>query len=101
MGIYTGTDFLIWLRIQMQIAATPVVMYCGSVGARHIEECYALGATHFLRKSQTLSGIERIIRTLAVCMQFSPPRFGPLTRLAEYEAALPGGADPKLKTCGA
>jgi CheY-like chemotaxis protein len=86
MGLHTGADFLIWLRIQKQMTAIPVIMYSGSVGVRHIEQCYNVGATHFLRKSQTLSGVERIIRTLAICMRFSPPRFRPLTRLPEYEA---------------
>jgi hypothetical protein len=67
------------------MTAIPVIMYSGSGGTRNLTQCYALGATHFLRKPQVFSAVERIIRTLDICMRFSPPRFGPLTRLQEYE----------------
>lgn len=84
LGVHTGADFLIWLRVVRQITAIPVVMYSGSAGTEHIDECFAAGANHFVRKALRLEGLWNIISALDLCMSFDPPRFGPLSRLPEY-----------------
>lgn len=85
MGELTGADFLCWLRVEKKITSVPVVMYSGSVGMNHVTKCYASGANHFLCKAQTFESLQKIVCTLHLCMSFFPLRFGPLTRLREYE----------------
>src|SRR5689334_13465141 len=58
MGTHTGADFLFWLRVMRHLTAIPVVMFSGSVGARHVAECYEAGADHFLRKPVGLKAIQ-------------------------------------------
>jgi hypothetical protein len=72
-------------------------MYSGSSGSRHVSECYASGANHFLRKGDSLSAIQTIFSTLNHCMSFTPPRFGPLIELPEYEPD-PGTGEQLFRT---
>jgi CheY-like chemotaxis protein len=90
LGAQCGTDFLYWLRTQHRNTAIPVVMYSGSAGHRHIADCYAQGADHFLRKAQSFSRIKAVVRTLHFCFCFPTPSFQLLARLPESEA------DPRL-----
>lgn len=83
LGAQCGTDFLYWLRTLHHNTVLPVVMYCGSVSRGHVGECYAHGATHFLRKAASFARITDIVRTLHVCFSYRPPRFQFLVRLPE------------------
>ncbi len=90
-----GTDFLYWLRTLHRNTALPVIMYTGSAGDSHISECYAHGATHFLRKSRSFQGIMAVLRTLHVCFSLPTPQFQFLARLPESEPD-PRAAAPVL-----
>ena len=89
-GIHCGTDFLYWLRTLHGNTAIPVVLYSGSVsegqvGEGQVSDCYANGATHFLRKAQSVSRIQTVVRTLHLCFTLPTPRFKYLAGLAESE----------------
>ncbi len=84
MGAHTGTDFLHWLRVTRKITSTPVVMLSGSVGQPFIEECYANGAIHFLRKPNDLIRLKAIVRSLHLAFVILK-RPGPIVLLPEYQ----------------
>jgi CheY-like chemotaxis protein len=84
MGVHTGADFLIWLRVVRRFTFIPVIMYSGSVGARHIAECYEAGANYFLCKPARFETIKEIITVLHLCLRSDPPSFRPLLSLSEY-----------------
>lgn len=95
IGARRGTDFIVWLRHLKGVTAIPVIMFSGSSGRQDIAECYHVGANHFVRKPDSFGATQAFIRALYLCMSFRPPRFGPLTRLPEYELnPQPPGACP-------
>jgi CheY-like chemotaxis protein len=82
MGQQTGADFLDWLRVKKQNRSLPVVMFTSSLGQRHVEECYANGANHFLRKPTNLTRLREIIGSLYLSVLRKSPE--PLIHLPEY-----------------
>ncbi|HVV70716.1 MAG TPA: response regulator, partial [Verrucomicrobiae bacterium] len=85
LGARCGTDFLYWLRILHRNSAIPVVMYTGSAGGHNIVECYAKGANHFLRKPQSFTRVEAIVRTLRACFSAPTPSLNFLASLPESQ----------------
>jgi DNA-binding response OmpR family regulator len=90
MGERTGVDFLLWLRSMKKITSVPVVMFSSSVSSRHVAECYANGANHFIDKPHNLIRLKNIVRTLYQSLT-TAEHPSPILSLAEY---LP---DPRLK----
>jgi CheY-like chemotaxis protein len=88
LGENTGADFLYWLRVLKKMESVPVVMFSGSVGKANIEECYAIGANHFVSKATSFERLKSIVQALhlSVATQQEPC---PLSLLPEYIA------DPK------
>ncbi len=84
-GFQCGTDFLYWLRTLHRNTAIPVVLYSGSEGDDHVSDCYANGATHFLKKAQSVTRIQAVVRALHLCFSLPTPRFQCLARLPESE----------------
>lgn len=93
---YTGADFLYWLRVVKKITSVPVVMFSGSVGKRHIAECYAAGANYFLSKTGNLERLKLIVSALyigAVTRKQSTP----ILLLKEYQPD-PGNYDIRAQS---
>jgi CheY-like chemotaxis protein len=84
LGKTTGVDFLHWLRVMKKMTTIPVVMFSGSVGQPFIEECYAKGANHFLRKPNDLIRLKAIVRSLHLSFAILK-RPGPIVLLPEYQ----------------
>jgi CheY-like chemotaxis protein len=84
LGNHTGADLLYWLRIMKKISSIPVVMFSGSPGRLHVEECYAAGANHFITKPKNIERLKVIVRTLHL-MLLSPDRLHLFRLLQEYQ----------------
>jgi CheY-like chemotaxis protein len=88
LGENNGTDFLYWLRILKKAESVPVVMFSGSVGKPNVEECYAIGANHFVSKPSSFERLKSIVQALHLSVS-TPQQPCPLSLLPEYIA------DPK------
>lgn len=88
VGLHTGADFLYWLRVQNRTTSIPVVMYTNSATPHQVAECYANGASHFLRKPTDCHHIRMIVRVLDLGMSSRIPHLEWLAKLPEYEAAV-------------
>ena len=86
MGRHTGVDFLIWLRGLKNITSVPVAMFTGSVGGKHIVECYANGANYFLSKPKYSERLQEIVRTLYEAVALRNPSM--IRSLEEFQPDL-------------
>jgi len=82
MGQHTGADFLHWLRTVKKQVSTPIVMFSGSVGDSHVEECYGFGADYFIRKPKEFARFKAIVCALHASLANHQP--DPIFQLQEY-----------------
>jgi DNA-binding NarL/FixJ family response regulator len=66
------------------MTSMPVVMLSGSSGNRHVEECYAAGANHFITKAVDFERLQLIVRTLYLSLVSDLRQPNPILGLAEY-----------------
>ncbi|HTL57081.1 MAG TPA: response regulator [Candidatus Limnocylindrales bacterium] len=85
LGNNTGADVLYWLRVKRNITSIPVAMFSGSPGKFHVEECYAMGANHFISKAKNLGRLKAIVRVLYLSLASAGKHPNPITLLNEYQ----------------
>ena len=85
LGNHTGADVLYWLRVKEKLTSIPVAMFSGSPGKLHVENCYAMGANHFIRKPNDLERLKTIVRTLHFSLVSDNRHPSPILRLPEYQ----------------
>lgn len=84
LGDHTGADFLYWLRITQSLSSIPVVMFSGSPGRLHVDECYAAGANFFISKPKDLDRLKTIVRALYLSVVSGDKDPSPILQLHEY-----------------
>ena len=77
-GGHTGMDFLRVIKEDVALRNIPVVIYTTSNAAEDIKDCYSLGASRYLLKPVTYSGIFKGLNLIFQIYQerkLTPPEF--------------------------
>ncbi len=85
VGIHTAADFLYWLRVQNRTTSIPVVVYSSSFAPEDVLECYAGGASQFLRRPTEFRRMMVMVKILDAAMSQRNPQLEWLERLPEYQ----------------
>ncbi|HWV99940.1 MAG TPA: response regulator [Candidatus Acidoferrum sp.] len=85
LGNHNGADLLYWLRTTKKLSSIPVIMFIGSPGRLHVEECYAAGANYFISKPKDLERLKTIVRLLHLSLVSDNKHPSPILHLPEYQ----------------
>ena len=62
MPLVNGFEFLAWRRASAKFASLPTVVLSGSGRGEDVQQAWAMGATHYLTKPNSLEDLARVLR---------------------------------------